>query len=87
MNTYIVHYKDKTFSNSWIQFCLKAECIYEVSKWVIETFGKPYCVTLTSDEDWQVINIGKTFFDEIDCNSGLRRRVWRKSGRKEMLLT
>ena len=26
--------------------------------------------------DWQVVVIGNTFVDEVDCNSGFRRRVF-----------
>lgn len=27
--------------------------------------------------DWQIVVIGNNFVDEVDCNSGKRRRVYR----------
>jgi len=35
-------------------------------------------------EDWQIVLIVYNFVEEVDCNSGKRRRVW-KSGTIEKL--
>lgn len=37
------------------------------------------------EEDWQVITIADSFYDEVDCNSGRHRRVRRESGNIEYL--
>lgn len=28
------------------------------------------------NEDWQIVIIAETWVEEVDCNSGLRRRVF-----------
>jgi hypothetical protein len=36
-------------------------------------------------EDWQIVVIATTFYDEVDCNSGRHLRVWLASGKIEYL--
>lgn len=31
-------------------------------------------------EDWQAVVLAMTYIEEVDCNSGRRRRIWRKDG-------
>ena len=33
-------------------------------------------IVLPQKPDWQVVTITFTFMDEVDCNSGRRRRVF-----------
>ncbi len=40
---------------------------------------------VVKQEDWQIVAIANGFYDEVDCNSGRHRRVWRESGRIEYL--
>lgn len=40
---------------------------------------------IAKNEDWQIIVIANSFYDEVDCNSGRHRRVWRETGEIEAL--
>lgn len=38
---------------------------------------EPYKSELTTEADWQVVAVAETFYDEVDCNSGRRRRIYK----------
>lgn len=50
---------------------------FEVWKW-FESLGYPVTPINKSSkaEDWQITIIGITFVEEVDCNSGRRRKVF-----------
>jgi hypothetical protein len=37
-----------------------------------------------AERDWQIVVIGNTFVDEVDCNSGERRRVYHSGDVKKI---